>query len=144
MLSRLTRAIASIPRAYPPKQIGGISRYFVSISREQRECVIEHSNRTDLRFKKYQSNAVARNKSFELSFEQAKAMFTSPCHYCKKPAKLNEYNGLNGIDRVDNSRGYHLDNTVPCCKVCNYMKGVLDMDEFLVHCKRVADCFDDD
>lgn len=29
---------------------------------------------------------------------------------------------INGIDRLDNNRGYELDNCVPCCAQCNKMK----------------------
>ena len=45
------------------------------------------------------------------------------CHYCGKE-------GPNGIDRVDNSKGYILENCVPCCKHCNYVKGNLSINDF--------------
>ena len=28
----------------------------------------------------------------------------------------------NGIDRINNSKGYTIDNCVPCCFMCNYSK----------------------
>ena len=45
------------------------------------------------------------------------------CNYCDKE-------GANGIDRVNNSIGYTLDNCVPCCKHCNYVKGNLSQVDF--------------
>jgi hypothetical protein len=36
----------------------------------------------------------------------------------------------NGIDRVDNSKGYTPENTVPCCKICNKIKGTGDVQTF--------------
>ena len=45
------------------------------------------------------------------------------CYYCGKP-------GPNGIDRVDNSKGYVTGNCVPCCKHCNYVKGALSVTDF--------------
>ena len=45
------------------------------------------------------------------------------CYYCG-----NE--GPNGIDRLDNTRGYVLDNCVPCCKHCNYVKSNLSVGVF--------------
>jgi hypothetical protein len=45
------------------------------------------------------------------------------CHYCGKE-------GPNGIDRVDNLKGYISENCVPCCKHCNYVKGDLSIEDF--------------
>lgn len=42
----------------------------------------------------------------------------------------------NGIDRVDPTKGYIIDNCVPCCTTCNYMKRILQRDEFLDHVKK--------
>ena len=36
----------------------------------------------------------------------------------------------NGIDRVDNIKGYDLDNCVTCCSLCNWMKRDLTIKEF--------------
>jgi hypothetical protein len=36
--------------------------------------------------------------------------------------KLNSSKNENGIDRVDNSTGYNLENAKACCAECNYMK----------------------
>jgi hypothetical protein len=49
------------------------------------------------------------------------------CHYCHEPLiylrhsktdNKGRYMRVN-MDRVDNEKGYVLDNIVPCCKVCN-------------------------
>lgn len=44
-------------------------------------------------------------------------------HYCGVP-------GPNGLDRVDNAQGYTNDNSVPCCKHCNCVKGKLSLSDF--------------
>ena len=44
----------------------------------------------------------------------------------------------NGIDRVDNTRGYTLDNVVPCCFKCNRAKDTMTKEEFLEWVGRVA------
>jgi hypothetical protein len=36
----------------------------------------------------------------------------------------------NGIDRIDNSQGYIIDNVVPCCTKCNIAKGRQSIQEF--------------
>ena len=43
----------------------------------------------------------------------------------------------NGIDRVDNSKGYHPENCVPCCKTCNIAKQSMSVEEFLAWARRV-------
>ena len=47
----------------------------------------------------------------------------SNCYYCNK-------SGPNGIDRKDNNYGYKLNNCVPACKHCNYVKGDLTLKDF--------------
>lgn len=44
----------------------------------------------------------------------------------------------NGIDRLDNRRGYTVKNSVPCCTLCNYKKGNQSADEFLTWVRKVA------
>jgi hypothetical protein len=51
------------------------------------------------------------------------------CSYCQK--RLPEAGG--GVDRVDNSMGYTVDNCRSCCKSCNHIKGCLEMAGFRGH-----------
>jgi deferrochelatase/peroxidase EfeB len=46
---------------------------------------------------------------------------------------------MNGLDRVDNNRGYVFSNVVSCCFKCNQMKGKLSVQEFLNHIIKVVD-----
>jgi len=43
----------------------------------------------------------------------------------------------NGLDRIDNEKGYLLDNVTPCCKICNQAKHALSLDDFLAWCQRL-------
>jgi len=38
------------------------------------------------------------------------------CVYCGTTEKL-------GLDRIDNSKGHTLENTLPCCELCNRVRG---------------------
>ena len=37
----------------------------------------------------------------------------------------------NGIDRIDNNLGYTVQNSISCCKKCNYAKHKMSYDEFI-------------
>lgn len=43
----------------------------------------------------------------------------------------------NGIDRVDNTKGYHIDNCVSCCSHCNSAKMGRSLEEFIDWIKQV-------
>lgn len=100
--------------------------------------------------KQYQGEAKRRNLEFNLSYEQFKVLLFENCHYCnKKPSNKfntfrNTYNQTydkycyyNGIDRINNTKGYFMENCVSCCKTCNIMKMALGKDKFLSHIKRI-------
>lgn len=96
----------------------------------------------------YKLSAKKRNKNFELSLEEFIDICEKPCFYCGiekeksnlcRPSRLEAEWRYNGIDRVDNSRGYTLDNIVPCCKLCNKMKMALDYNEFIDHIYKIRD-----
>lgn len=38
---------------------------------------------------------------------------------------------VNGIDRVDSSKNYTIDNCIPCCTMCNFMKQSYPQNDFL-------------
>jgi len=82
------------------------------------------------RFSAYRSSAKARNIEFNLSEEQFKSFWQKPCNYCHSEIETI------GIDRVDSSGSYEMDNCVPCCTYCNYMKSDLSTEAFFSHiCK---------
>lgn len=43
----------------------------------------------------------------------------------------------NGIDRLNSSIGYEVDNCVPCCYICNRAKAQLDDKTFLNHITKI-------
>jgi 5-methylcytosine-specific restriction endonuclease McrA len=101
----------------------------------------------------YENCAKARGWKFLLTREQIVEITKKNCHYCGSPpqsimgnfgshylAKENNKHTeyvYNGIDRVDNSRGYEIENCVPCCSKCNHAKYKLSVEEFLSWVKRV-------
>lgn len=96
----------------------------------------------------------AQRRGYEsnLSAEQYIAIIKQPCHYCgaissrKKVSKSKDLLPLdritrvssNSADRVNNEPFYDLNNTVPCCFVCQKMKGSLSMSAFVTQSQAVA------
>jgi len=81
--------------------------------------------------------AITRGIEWHLSDEEAKSMLISPCVYCDH---LDLEVRVNGIDRLDSSKPYIIENCRPCCKDCNYMKGTYDPVTFIERCKKIASC----
>lgn len=81
--------------------------------------------------------AEKRGYAWHLSEEQVAILTQQQCYYCGTgPGQRRRNIGgngdyvYNGIDRVDNSKGYTVDNVVPCCKACNLAKHTMTIDEF--------------
>ena len=94
-------------------------------------------------YREYVKKSKAREIPFSLSLEQCSKLFSSPCEYCgTKPTNCRtRVNGnsvyYQGIDRVDNSKGYEDGNVVPCCKHCNALKLDRTLDEFYDHVEKI-------
>lgn len=84
------------------------------------------------KFKNYKAEAKSRGIAWELSFEDFLAFWQKPCFYCGEAIPTI------GLDRLDNSMGYLLDNVVACCTKCNSGKLNGSAAEFVARCKRVA------
>lgn len=88
-----------------------------------------------------------------ISFESFSLLSKSPCVYCgleyskeiedrlndsKKNKRLSDHVlRCNGIDRIDSSKGYTTENSVPCCKFCNTAKHTMTQSDFYNWIKRV-------
>ncbi len=96
--------------------------------RENAKRASRKHSKTSLRarFTQYRGQARRKGREFALSFEEACALFERPCAYCGLNPPLH-----NGIDRVDNTKGYILTNVVPCCSECNFAKHAYTRAQFL-------------
>ncbi len=95
-------------------------------------------------YNQYKRNAKVRKIPCSISFEQFKAICSQPCEYCKSsPEERPSQRGrasifASGIDRKDNSKGYTIENCVPCCTWCNRAKNSVSVEAFIKHCMAVA------
>ena len=79
----------------------------------------------------YKQSAKERHHEWSLTTQQFDSLIFGKCYYCSSPP-------INGIDRLNNTIGYVTGNVVSCCKVCNYAKNVMSLDEFIQWIKKVA------
>ena len=88
-----------------------------------------------------------------IDFDTFRNLSKSSCEYCglefskiikdrqneTKTGKLNSKHILriNGVDRKNNSIGYTKENSVACCKYCNFAKHTMNAKEFYKWIKKV-------
>ncbi len=94
----------------------------------------------------YKTRARTKGLSFELSRDEFKNIIQGDCFYCgalaaHRPCLDSKHGGFSysGIDRLDSSLGYTIENSVPCCTRCNRGKLDLSIDDFLAWIVRVHD-----
>jgi hypothetical protein len=102
----------------------------------------------------YKRGAFSRGLLFELTLEEFKKLTSDNCFYCGIPPRAiskADCRGMskkgiahstyiyNGIDRLNNKKGYILDNCAPCCKVCNRAKSNMDLDDFILWIQNLKD-----
>lgn len=92
-------------------------------------------------FRKYKTGALKRKYEFTLSKDKFEELIFSNCFYCGIQPSM-KYTGTklkatdtsqfkyNGVDRLDNTKGYSESNCVSCCKICNDAKGTLSLDSW--------------
>lgn len=98
-------------------------------------------------FREYKKRATQRNLEFLLSEEQFKTITLQSCFYCGVvPKQIRRHLGrntgpciFNGVDRANSSLGYTEENCLPCCGTCNFMKNIMNADQFIAACTAVCD-----
>jgi hypothetical protein len=87
--------------------------------------------------RQYKRDAERRCHTFELTEDEFFTLTQGDCFYCgKAPSQVMKHKGnngdyiYNGIDRINSSIGYTIDNCVSCCVQCNKGKMSLSQTEF--------------
>ena len=93
----------------------------------------------------YRAGAKERNLNFDLSSSEFDELIFAKCFYCdsdptnKSTAQSGNSIRYNGIDRLDSKVGYVAENCVPCCNICNMMKKTMNLCDFVLQCKKIAE-----
>lgn len=85
----------------------------------------------------YQCGAKRRGIEFSIDKNLFFNLTQQKCHYCgsdplSEIKQRNRQNGgskFNGVDRVENEKGYVVGNLVTCCKICNQIKSDRTVEE---------------
>lgn len=101
---------------------------------------------------KLNAKNVKKNKpmlEFSLTKKQFETLIFENCYYCggglsnciSIKYKTGDSFGFiyNGVDRVDNTKGYSLSNSITCCKWCNQAKSDRSVSEFVEWGKTFVD-----
>ena len=71
-----------------------------------------------------------RGIRLDLTFEYFSKLINSDCFYCGQE-------NCRGVDRIDSSESYTIENSVPCCRLCNGMKLDRSLEEFKKHIEKI-------
>lgn len=83
----------------------------------------ERDRRVKRRFTRSQRSAKQRKLCWEISLEQFQELCSLDCIYCSNKLENRKFSTSSALDRKDNSKGYIIENVLPCCSMCNYLRG---------------------
>lgn len=92
------------------------------------------------------SSSKHRGIDFHLELNEFEKIVVQNCHYCGNPPEIQSGSShlvcgvrvpVNGIDRIDSSKGYEKGNCVPSCNFCNVMKNDMTHQQFLSHIEKI-------
>jgi len=95
----------------------------------------------------YKNGLKAKKLGFNIPENVFYSLSKRNCFYCGAPPSSlrntgkNSYKSsytYNGIDRINNSIGYYIENVVSCCKICNFSKSNRDQKEFILWVQQLA------
>lgn len=84
-------------------------------------------------------SAKRRDLDWNLNKDFVEKLIVKKCFYDNSPPSnlifkqrkhITRQFAYNGLDRIDNTKGYEIDNVVPCCKTCNKAKDIMSQEEF--------------
>lgn len=94
----------------------------------------------------YIKRSELKKLEFTLDVPKFSELIHGSCYYCgalpmnmfaRKRCGIDQVSYYNGIDRIDNNKGYVESNCVSCCPICNYAKSTLLKDQFLEWVKKI-------
>lgn len=116
VIKNLTKSCGCIPKHKPSIYENGFNRYYDNIKNSAKKRGYEFS--------------LPKNIVYELVLKD--------CYYCGSKPIISRVGFIhNGLDRIDNTKGYETGNVVPCCYYCNVAKNDSSVEEFLERIRKI-------
>ena len=117
------------------REYGTIENYIKNTEKIKRKSIkskkkIEYDTNLPPKYKSYLIRANKKGINMSLSINEFNNICSQNCVYCGCSDKI-------GIDRIDSSKGYTIDNTQPACGTCNIMKFTLSNNDFIKHINKI-------
>jgi hypothetical protein len=94
--------------------------YLWRVNQEANKAKGRHvARKVSSKYSSLKASAKRMGRSVTITAEEFHKLNKLPCYYCKGPLPETGH----GLDRLDNSNGYHPLNVVPCCGDCNRLRG---------------------
>jgi hypothetical protein len=93
-------------------------------------------------FELKKADAIARGYCFEITIDDVADLLEEQMYQCAltgEPIALDKCSGSSGsLDRIDNSKGYTVDNIQITTKDINMLRGSFSVERFIELCRKVA------
>lgn len=83
-----------------------------------KECKTKRAQTPQARFVFQSKKVTYRGAKWFLTFDQFEALIKMPCNYCGGPLPKTG----SGMDRRNSKADYTIDNVLPSCSVCNWVR----------------------
>lgn len=128
---RRSEQIKAYSKAHRADNVRRTQKYIQNNKQKFLDYRHSYNRTTGAGYLSYKNHAKKRDREFTITLGEFSELILKPCHYCGEDKKRI------GVDRIDNTKGYTLDNCAPCCKLCNYMKRDHSLDDFLDHIRKI-------
>lgn len=99
-----------------------------------KKCKNNYSKSSAARYSALKTQANKHKREVGINLEQHICLLKdNTCYYCHKPLQESG----SGLDRIDSSKGYTINNVRPCCKICNSAKLEMSEEEFYSHIEAI-------
>lgn len=88
-----------------------------------------YNNGIPPKYRSYINRANKKQIEFSLSMDEFNIITAANCTYCGSAG--------GGIDRINSKMGYTIENSTPCCKMCNLMKYTHSQEDFISQIKKI-------